>query len=148
MSKLDIAAIKALFETGDRPDGDDFVDLIDTLAANSTDLGTDGNNEHEIAGIENTTVIDSFVASEWRMVKYLVSISKTTDGDNKFYGTELTILVDGTDLNVAQYGIVDNDGDMGTVSVSKTGGNVQLILTPNPAVRPVTVRFARMGLKA
>lgn len=148
MSKLDIAAVKALFETGDRPDGDDFIDLIDTLAANSTDLGSSGNNEHEITGIENTTVIDSFVDSEWRMVKYMVSISKTTDGDNKYYATELTILVDNADLNVAQYGIVDNDGDMGTVSVSKSGNDVQLVLTPNPSIRPVTVRFARMGLKA
>jgi len=148
MPKLDLSAIKALFETGDRPDGDDFIDLIDTLAANSTDLGSSGNNEHEIAGIENTTVIDSFVADEWRMVKYLVSISKTTDGDNKYYATELTILIDNDDVNVAQYGIVDNDGDMGTVSVSKAGDDVQLILTPIPSVRPVTVRYARMGLKA
>ena len=148
MSKLDLAALKALFETGDRPDGDDFVDLIDTLAANSTDLGSSGNNEHEITGIENTTVIDSFVADDWRMVKYLVSISKTTDGDNKYYATELTILVDGVNINVSQYGIIDNDGDMGTVSVSKAGDDVQLILTPIPSVRPVTVRYARMGLKA
>lgn len=148
MPKLDLSALKELFETGDKPTGDDFVDLIDTLAANSTDLGSNGNNEHEISGIENSTVIDSFVAEEWRMVKYLVSISKTSDGDNKYYATELTILVDNTDVNVSQYGIVDNDGDMGTVSVSKAGVDVQLILTPNPAVRPVTVRFARMGLKA
>jgi hypothetical protein len=148
MSKLDLDAIKALFETGDRPNGNDFINLVDTLAAQATDLGTSGNNEHEITGIENTTVIDSFVAEEWRMVKYLVSISKTTDGDNKFYATELTILVDSTNVNVAQYGIVDSDGDMGTVSVSKSGVDVQLVLTPNPAIRPVTVRFARMGLRA
>ena len=148
MPKLDLDALKALFETGDRPNGDDFIDLIDTLAANSTDLGTSGNNEHEISGIENETVIDSFVAAEWRIVKYLVSISKTTDGDNKYYATELTVLVDNENLNVSQYGIVDNDGDMGTVSVSRNGSDVQLILTPISSVRPVTVRYARMGLKA
>ena len=148
MPKLDLDALKALFETGDRPNGDDFIDLIDTLAANSTDLGSSGNNEHEISGIENETVIDSFVAAEWRIVKYLVSISKTTDGDNKYYATELTVLVDNENLNVSQYGIVDNDGDMGTVSVSRNGSDVQLILTPISSVRPVTVRYARMGLKA
>ena len=148
MPKLDLSALKELFETGDRPTGDDFIDLIDTLAANSTDLGSSGNNEHEVSGIENTTVIDSFVAAEWRIVKYLVSISKTTDGDNKYYATELTVLIDNENLNVSQYGIVDNDGDMGTVSVSRAGDDVQLILTPIPSVRPVTVRYARMGLKA
>ena len=43
---------------------------------------------------------------------------------------------------------MDNDGDIGTISVSRTGGTVNLIITPNPAVKPVTVRFARIGLKA
>ena len=148
MAKVSLDYIKTRFERGDRPDGQDYIDLIDTLAAQATDLGSSGNNEHEISGIENVTVIDSFVADEWRMIKYLVSISKTTDGDNKFYATELTILIDNENINVSQYGIVDNDGDMGTVSVSKSGGNVQLVLTPIPSVKPVTVRYARMGLKA
>lgn len=148
MSKLDLAAIKALFETGDRPDGDDFIDLIDTLAANSTDLGSSGNNEHEITGIENTTVIDSFVASEWRMVKYIISVSKTDSGANKYSGTELIILIDNVDVNVSEYGMIDNGDTLGTISVSKTSGNIQVILTPDPSFVPVTVRFARMGLKA
>ena len=148
MPRIDIDTLKSAFESGDRPTGSDYVDLVDTLISQATDLGTSGNNEHEIAGIENTTAIDTFVAAEWRMVKYLVSISKTTDGDNKYYATELTILIDNENTNVAQYGIVDNDGDMGTVSVSKAGDDVQLILTPIPSVRPVTVRYARMGLKA
>jgi hypothetical protein len=82
------------------------------------------------------------------MVKYLVSISKITNGDNKFYATELTILSDGVNINVTEYGMLDNDGDIGTVSVSRASGNVILTVTPNPAVRPITVRFARMGLKA
>ena len=148
MAKVSLDYIKTRFERGDRPDGQDYIDLIDTLAAQATDLGSSGNNEHEISGIENVTVIDSFVADEWRMIKYLVSISKTTDGDNKFYATELTILIDNENINVSQYGIVDNDGDMGTVSVSRNGSDVQLILTPISSVRPVTVRYARMGLKA
>ena len=148
MAKISIEQVKAAFETGDRPDGEDYVNLIDTLAAQATDLGTNGNNEHEINGIENFTVIDSIVANEWRMVKYLVSISKTSDGDNKFFATELTVLIDRDNLNVSQYGLIDNDGDIGTIDVSRNGSNVELTITPNPAVRPVTVRYARMGLKA
>lgn len=148
MPRIDIDVLKSAFESGDRPSGADYVNLIDTLISQATDLGTSGNNEHEITGIENTTAIDTFVAEDWRMVKYLVSVSKTTGGDNKFYATELTILIDNENINVSQYGIIDNDGDMGTVSVSKAGANVQLVFTPDPAVRPVTVRFARMGLKA
>jgi hypothetical protein len=148
MAKVSLNTLKTKFETGDRPNGQDYQDLIDTLAAQATDLGTSGNNEHEINGIESFTVIDSFTASEWRMVKYLVSISKTSGEDNKFFATELTVLVDNNNLNVSQYGLIDNDGDIGTIDVSKQSGVVSLTITPNPAVRPVTVRYGRMGLKA
>jgi hypothetical protein len=148
MARINIDILKERFETGDVPDGNDYTNLIDTLISQATDLGSFGNNEHTINGIETTTTIDSFVASEWRMVKYLVSISKITNGDNKFYATELTILSDGVNINVTEYGMLDNDGDIGTVSVSRASGNVILTVTPNPAVRPITVRFARMGLKA
>lgn len=148
MARINITNLKSKFETGDRPTGADYVDLIDTLIQQSTDLGTAGNNEQVVSGIENVTVLDSFPAATWRMVKYIVSVSKTTGGVNKLYATELTVLIDSTNVNVSQYGIIDNDGDIGTVSVSKDGANIKLIFTPNPAVTPVTVRFGRMGLKA
>lgn len=146
MTRANLAYIKSRFETGDVPNGADYAQLIDTLAAQATELGTVGNNEETINGIENATVVDSFTASEWRMVKYLLSIKASSA--NKYFATELTILIDGTDVNVSQYGMVDNDGDIGTVSVSKTSGAVNITVTPNVAVTPVTVRFARMGLKA
>jgi len=148
MAKIDISNLKTKFESGDRPTGQDFVDLIDTLAANSTDLGSNGNNEHSVSGIENTTILESVPIADWRMIKYIVSISKTTNGDNKFYGTEFTVLIDGSNINISQYGIIDNDGDIGTVDVSRVGSNLVLSIIPNPAVKPVTARFARMGLKA
>jgi hypothetical protein len=148
MAKVDLSYLKTRFESGDRPSQQDFTDLIDTLAANSTDLGTNGNNEHVVSGIENTTVLESIPVASWRLVKYMVSLSKTTNGDNKFYATEFTILIDGTDINVSQYGIIDNNGDIGTVDVSRVGANLVLSIIPNPAVKPVTARYARVGLKA
>ena len=148
MSRTTLPYVKTRFETGDRPEQQDYVDLIDTTSAQSTDLGTFGNNENTISGIENPTVIDSFDAAVWRMIKYLVSIAKTSAGDNLFYATELTVLIDGTDVSVSEYGTIDNDGNIGTVSVSRNGNTVALTVTPDPAIKPVTVRFARMGLKA
>ena len=147
MSRISIPSVKGKFETGDRPNGADYVDLIDTAAGQATDLGTAGNNELEISGIESATVIDTLSISQWRMVKYLVSISKTSGEDNKFYATELSILIDKDNINVAEYGVIDNDGDIGTISVSRNGNNLELIVTPSPQVRPVTVRYARIGLK-
>jgi hypothetical protein len=148
MARTTLSYVKTRFETGDRPEQQDYVDLIDTSSAQSTDLGTFGNNENTISEIENVTVIDSFDATVWRMVKYLVSISKTTGGDNKFYATELTILVDGSNVNVSEYGTIDNDGNMGTISVSRAGDTVAITITPDPVIKPVTVRYARIGLKA
>ena len=148
MAKISISNVKALFQTGDRPTQENYVDLIDTASAQATDLGSSGNNENTINGIENLTVIDSFDATVWRMVKYIISISKTTAGDNKFYATELTILADGTNVSVSEYGTIDNDGNIGTINVSRTGNTVAISVTPDPAIKPVTVRYARIGLKA
>ena len=148
MSRTTIPYVKTRFQTGDRPSQEDYEDLIDTASAQSTDLGTFGNNENTITGIENSTVIDNFDATIWRMVKYIISISKTSAGDNKFYATEMTILVDGQDVSVSEYGTIDNDGNVGTISVSRVGNTVNITVVPDPAIKPVTVRFARMGLKA
>jgi hypothetical protein len=148
MAKISIASVKSLFQTGDRPTQENYVDLIDTATAQSTDLGSAGNNEVTVNGIENVTVVDNFDATEWRMVKYIVSISKTTAGANKFYATELTILVDGTNINVTEYATIDNDGNIGTINVSRTGNTVALSVTPVSGITPITVRYARIGLKA
>jgi hypothetical protein len=148
MARTTIPYVKTRFETGDRPTQEDYVDLIDTLSSQSTDLGTFGNNENTIFGIENPTIIDNFDANIWRMVKYIISISKISAGDNYFYATELTLLVDETGVSVSEYGTIDNDGNIGTINVSRTGDTVALTVTPDPSIKPVTVRYARIGLKA
>ena len=148
MAKRDIAYIKERFESGDRPSGQDYVDLIDSLAAVSTDLGTSGNNEQTVSGIENPTIIDTVPLADWRLIKYIVSIAKNTGGANKFYATEYSILIDNEDINIAEYGSIDNNGDVGTITVTASAGNLQVIVYPNEALVPITVRFARVGLKS
>jgi hypothetical protein len=148
MSKISLAQVKAKFQTGDRPTQEDYEDLIDTATGQALDLGSYGNNENTIQGIENATPIDNFDATVWRMVKYIISIAKTSSGGNKYYATEMTILVDGTDVSVSEYGTIDNDGNIGTISVSRTGNTVAVTVTPDPAIKPITVRYARIGLKA
>jgi hypothetical protein len=146
MAKISLSSVKALFQTGDRPTEANYVDLIDTLSAQATDLGTAGNNEVTITGIENSTIFDNFTASEWRSVKYVVTLKKST-GD-KFFTTELTIVPDGTNDNVSEYGTVDNDGNIGTISVSRAGDTVSLTVVPVGGQTPITLRYMRTGLKA
>ena len=148
MSKISIENVKSLFQTGDRPSQANYEDLIDSTSARSTDLGSEGNNGQTINGIENTTMFDSFLASEWRSVKYLISIKKTSGGANKYWATELTIVPDATNVNVSEYGTVDNDGNIGTISVSKAGDTVSLSVVPVGGLTPITLRYLRIGLKA
>ena len=146
MAKISLSSVKALFQTGDRPTEENYVDLIDTAAAQATDLGSAGNNEVTITGIESSTIFDNFLTTEWRSVKYVVTLSKT--GSNKYYTTELTIVPDSTNVNVSEYGTVDNDGNIGTVSVSMAGTTVSLTIVPVGGQTPITLRYMRTGLKA
>jgi hypothetical protein len=146
MAKISLSSVKALFQTGDRPTQEDYVDLIDTASAQATDLGSAGNNEVTITGIENTTIFDNFYTTEWRSVKYVVSLSKT-NGD-RFSTTELTVVPDGTNVNVSEYGTVDTNGNIGTVSVSMAGTTVSLTIVPVGGQTPITLRYMRTGLKA
>ena len=148
MARLPLTTVKTKFQSGDRPSQADYEDLIDSTSAQATDLGTAGNNENTIYGIENSTVIDNFDATVWRMVKYIISIKKDSAGDNKFFATELTILIDGDGISVSEYGMIDNDGNIGTVNVSRVGDTVNITVLPVVGITPITVRFARIGLKA
>ena len=40
MAKVSIPAVKSLFQTGDRPTQENYVDLIDTVSSQATDLGS------------------------------------------------------------------------------------------------------------
>jgi hypothetical protein len=148
MAKIDLNTLKSSFESGDKPNGQDYLNLIDTLAAQATDLGSDGNNENVVYGIENTTVLETISATSWRSVKYVVTISHTVGEQNKYYTTEISALIDDEGLTISEYAVLDNDGDIGTVTVSRNGNTVTLSVTPNPAIRPITVRYLRIGLKA
>jgi len=148
MAKIDLNTLKSSFESGDKPNGQDYLNLIDTLAAQATDLGSDGNNENVIYGIENSTVLETISATSWRSVKYVVTISHTVGGENKYYTTEISALIDNEGLSISEYAVLDNDGDIGTVTVSRNGNVITLSVTPNPAIRPITVRYLRTGLRA
>ena len=148
MAKVSIPNVKTKFQTGDRPTQEDYIDLIDSTSARSTDLGSDGNNELTINGIENSTIFDNFSASEWRSMKYMISIKHVAGGANKYYSTEMNILVDGSGVSVSEYATIENDGNIGTISVSRAGDTVSLTVVPVGGITPITLRFMRMGLKA
>jgi hypothetical protein len=145
MAIIPINTLKTRFESGDRPTGQDFEDLIDTTSYRAEALGGDGNNSATINGIENPTVFDTIDTTTWRTVKYVIQMSKATDG--YFKSTELNLVFDGTNINITEYGTVSNYGsEIGVISASLNSGIISMTVTPS--ITPITVRYYRTGLKA
>ena len=145
MAIVPINTLKTKFESGDRPTGQDFADLIDTTSYRAEALGGDGNNSTTINGIENPTVFDTIDTSIWRTVKYVIQMSKASAG--YFKSTELNLVFDGINTNITEYGTVSNYGsEIGIISASLNSGIISMTVTPS--ITPITVRYYRTGLKA
>lgn len=111
-------------------------------------LAPAGNNFENTLYLQNYGILDTVTTSEWRTLKYLISMSATSNGMNKFSVTELNVLIDASGVSVSEFGSIDNNGEVGTISVSQNGGNIEIKVTPNLLVKPITVRYYRTGLKA
>lgn len=145
MPVIPITTLKSKFETGDRPTGADYADLIDTTSYRADSLGGDGNNSVIINGIENTTIFDTIDTSVWRTVKYMIQLSHALS--DKYKSTELNLIFDGNNQNITEFGTVSNhDGEVATISATLNSGIISMTVTP--VLSPITIRFYRTGLKA
>jgi hypothetical protein len=144
MAIVPINTLKTKFESGDRPTGQDFADLIDTTSYRAEALGGDGNNSLTINGIESATVFDTIDVSVWRTIKYLVQVSHPSTSVYK--STEINIVFDGTNQNITEFGTVSNTANaIGNISASLNSGIISMTVTP--VLTPMTIRYYRTGLK-
>jgi hypothetical protein len=145
MAIVPINTLKTKFESGDRPTGQDFADLIDTTSYRAEALGGDGNNSLTINGIESATVFDTIDVSVWRTIKYLIQVSHPST--NVYKSTEINIVFDGTNQNITEFGTVSNTANaIGNISASLNSGIISMTVTP--VLTPMTIRYYRTGLKA
>jgi hypothetical protein len=145
MAILPITTLKTKFESGDRPTGQDFADLIDTTSYRAEALGGDGNNSLTINGIETATVFDTIDTSVFRTIKYLIQISHPSTSVYK--STELNIIFDGTNQNITEFGTVSNTANaIGNITATLNSGIISMTVTP--VLSPITIRYYRTGLKA
>jgi hypothetical protein len=145
MAILPVNQLKARFETGDRPTGQDYADLIDTTSFRADSLGGDGNNSITINGIESATVFDTIDTSVWRSIKYLIQLSHA--GSTSYRTTEINLVFDGTNQNVTEFASVANTiNNVGNISASLNSGTISMTVTPT--LTPMTIRYYRTGLKA
>jgi hypothetical protein len=145
MAIVPISTLKSKFESGDRPTGQDFTDLIDTTSYRAEALGGDGNNSLTINGIESATVFDTIDVSVWRTIKYLIQVSHPST--SVYRSTEINIVFDGTNQNITEFGTVSNTTSaIGNITASLNSGIISMTVTP--ALSPMTIRYYRTGLKA
>ena len=145
MAVIPISTLKTKFESGDRPTGQDFADLIDTTSYRAEALGGDGNNSLTINGIESATVFDTIDVSVWRTIKYLIQVSHPST--SVYRSTEINIVFDGTNQNITEFGTVSNTTSaIGNITASLNSGIISMTVTP--VLSPMTIRYYRTGLKA
>ena len=145
MAIIPISQLKSKFETGDRPNGQDYADLIDTTSFRADVLGGDGNNGVIINGIETATVFDTIDTSTWRTIKYMIQLSHPAS--SSYRSSEINIVFDGTNQNITEFASVANTADnVGNITASLNSGTISMTVTPT--LSPITIRFYRTGLKA
>jgi hypothetical protein len=145
MAVIPINTLKSKFETGDRPNGQDYADLIDTTSYRADVLGGEGNNSVTINGIENATVFDTIDTATWRTIKYMVQMSHA--GSSSYRSAEINIVFDGTNQNITEFASVANtNSNVGNITASLNSGTISMTVTPT--LSPMTIRYYRTGLKA
>jgi hypothetical protein len=134
MPVIAIPLLKTKFETGDRPTGADYVDLIDTTSYYAVSLearieALELADNSLITGIVNTnlpTVIDSWTLGTLTTVEYLVQITQGT----KQYCSKVLVLANASLVNYTNYGIITIGDDITALSViaDSSGGLGRLVV--------------------
>ena len=118
---------------------------VQDLGGNTIEvLGLQGNNDLEVYGIENTTVIDSINTNVWQSAEYALKLTKNSD----VYTSKLNVIFDGESAYVSETNIVTNytgNYDLATLSFDYNGSIINLSITPVSG--SVSVRFYRTALK-
>ena len=66
-------------------------------------------------------IVDQFQATEYRSLKYLISLHETDN--NKFYSSEVLFTHDDTDVYMTEYGVLQTDSDLGIIDANISAGN-------------------------
>lgn len=117
--------------------------LIRTAAAQTENLGTNGNNSaNEVPLIENTTTLDTVDGSLYGTIKYILQLTY----DDLYYVSDITIFDSTTGIDYVESNIISNTEDqLATINFNKIGDIINLVVTPEN--ESVTVRYYRTSLK-
>lgn len=87
-----------------------------------------------------TQYLDSWSIASYRTAKYIVQLVDTGFNPSRIHATELMVAHDDTNVYISEYGIVTNQGELGTFDAEIATGKVQLSFTPSfPDLTPSTL---------
>lgn len=86
--------------------------------------------------------VDSFPSATYRSAKYYVQMTSGSE----YHVIEISLLHDGTDVNLVQYGEIRTGASLGTFDASISTGTLNLLFTPTNAT--TTIKLTRTAIKA
>lgn len=117
--------------------------ISNSSATIETLLGLDGNNDLEVAGIENPTNVDSFSKTAWRTVHYKIQVKQGIH----VYTSSITATHDGSDVLVSESDILSTTANsLFTYTFEENSGIISLRVTPNGG--SITFKYYRTAIKA
>lgn len=87
--------------------------------------------------------LDQYIKNDYRTARYTIQV---VDGSS-IHITEMMVTHNGTNVYISEYGIITNNGDLGTFSATNDGTNIILTFTPS-SVTSMTIKVVRFGITA
>ena len=118
---------------------------VQSLGGNTIEvLGLQGNNDLEVYGIENPTVIDTLDTNIWQSAEYKLQVTQNND----VYSSEINVLFTPSGVNISEFNIItssDGFNNPANFDFVYNGSIIDLVITPVSG--SVSVRFYRTALK-
>ena len=118
---------------------------VQSLGGNTIEvLGLQGNNDLEVYGIENPTVIDTLDTNIWQSAEYKLQVTQNND----VYSSEINVLFTPSGVNISEFNIItssDGFNNPANFNFVYNGSIIDLVITPVSG--SVSVRFYRTALK-
>jgi hypothetical protein len=119
---------------------------------NAVSIGTSTTLTNTFTGISSNTAqtIDSFSATTYGSAKYLIQIVDTGFTPNKVQTAEMTLVHDrnssSTLVYINTYGVVANQGSMGTFIGTYVSGSIRLQFTPSYVPTAMAIKVVRTAV--
>ncbi len=91
---------------------------------------------------DSDQVVDSYLLTDFRTVKYLVELSNSTN----YHATELFVTHNDSNAYTTEYGTIYTNTSLGNIDCGIDSGSLKLLVTPTNA--NTTVKFARFEVAA